>query len=145
MAAKYETMEASTGLIAALLEAWNAHDADRVAAFHAPDYRGNDVSQAAPQCGPEGIRQAVNRYLQAFPDLHFTPKSTIIQGDQVALVWTAQGTHQGKLMNIPPTGRRITVQGTSLFTLQQGKVWRALYIWDVAGLLRALGLLPELS
>jgi hypothetical protein len=47
-------------------------------------------------------------------------------------------------MNIPPTGRSVEIRGVSMLTIKDNQVQRGLYIWDVAGLLRALGLLPEL-
>jgi steroid delta-isomerase-like uncharacterized protein len=136
--------ETTTQLVTQLLEAWNAHDVDRLAALYTPDYEGEDVSEAKPQRGPEGIRQSMARYLRAFPDLHFTQEATLTQGDRIALFWTVRGTHRGKLMNIPPTCRPIQVRGVSLLTLEGGKIRRATAIWDVAGLLRAIGLLPEL-
>jgi steroid delta-isomerase-like uncharacterized protein len=136
--------ETTTQLVTQLLEAWNAHDVDRVADLHTPDYKGEDVGQARPRHGREGVRQAMVRYLRAFPDLHFTQEATIVEDDQVALFWTARGTHRGKLMNIPPTCRPVQVRGVSLLTLQDGKIRHGLIIWDVAGLLRAIGLLPEL-
>lgn len=127
-----------------LLDAWNAHDVERIKAFYAPEYEGVDVGQAAPQHGPQGICQSVLSYLQAFPDLRFLEEETIVQDNHVVLVWTARGTHEGKLMRIPPTGREIAVRGVSLLTVKNGRIVRGLYIWDVAGLLRAIGLLPEL-
>lgn len=144
MSANHRTNEVISHLVTELLEAWNAHDVNRAMTFYAPDYEGVDVGEATPQRGPEGIRQTLVRYLDAFPDLHFTEEATIVQGDRAAVAWTAQGTHQGKLMNIPPTGRLMQVRGVSFLTVADGKVSRALYIWDVAGLLRNLGLLPEL-
>ena len=134
----------STGLIAELLEAWNAHDVEGVAALHAPDYEGVDVGEATPQHGPEGIRQSLARYLLAFPDLHLTIEEPVAAGDRVVLTWTARGTHRGTLMHIPATGRGVVVRGVSLLTISGGRVTRGLYIWDVAGLLRSLGLLPDL-
>jgi steroid delta-isomerase-like uncharacterized protein len=136
--------ETAIQLVTHLLEAWNAHDVEGTIAFYTSDYEGQDVAQARPEQGLEGIRQSLARYLQAFPDLHVTPEATLAQGDQVALFWTARGTHGGKIMNIPPTGRPVQVRGVSLFTLEAGKISRAIVIWDVAGLLRAIGLLPEL-
>jgi steroid delta-isomerase-like uncharacterized protein len=136
--------QATVEFITQLLAAWNVHDPDRAAAFYAPDYEGFDVGQAGPQRGPQGARQALVRYLRAFPDLHLTQGTTIIEGKQVALAWTARGTHQGKLMNIPPTGYTVEIRGVSLFTLEGDQIRRAEVIWDVAGLLRTLGLLPDL-
>lgn len=127
-----------------LLEAWNAHDVERIMTFYAPEYEGVDVGQAEPQRGPQGIYQTAQSLVQAFPDLRFVEEETVVQEDQVVIIWTAYGTHKGKLMRIPPTDRKVVVRGTSLLTIENGKIVRGLYIWDVAGLLRAIGLLPEL-
>lgn len=131
-------------LVTELMQAWNARDTERALALYAPGYEGSDVAQANPQQGPEGAGETMARYLNAFPDLHLISEAVIEQGDQVALFWTAQGTHQGPIMNIPATGRRIQVRGASLFTVVKGQVIRGLNVWDVAGLLRSIGLLPEL-
>lgn len=139
-----ENLRSAENLVAGLMEAWNSHDAERVTRFYTSDYKGEDVAQATPQRGPEGMREMMARYWNAFPDLHFTTQEVVVQGNRVALVWTARGTHRGRLMNIPPTGRRIQVQGASLLTVESGRIKRAFYIWDVAGLLREIGLLPEL-
>ena len=65
-------------------------------------------------------------------------------GERVVVVWTARGTHLGALMNIPASGRMVTVRGVSAFRLRDGQITQAEYIWDVAGMLRDIGLLPEL-
>jgi steroid delta-isomerase-like uncharacterized protein len=127
-----------------LVEAWNSHDVNRAARFYASDYVGNDVAQAKPHRGPEGLRDFITQYQIAFPDFRLSTDETIIDGDRVALAWTARATHRGTMMNIPPTGRAISVRGVSLLTIENDKIQRATYIWDVAGLLRAVGLLPEL-
>jgi len=130
-------------LVADLLDAWNSHDIAHVAKFYAPDYLGEDVGQAKLQHGPEERCQVLASYVRAFPDLHFAGE-TIIQDQRVALSWRMTGTHHGPLMRIPPTGRGVNVRGVSLLTIKGGKVTHGLNIWDTAGLLRALGLLPEL-
>ena len=131
-------------LVTALVEAWNDHDAERIATLCSPAYEGFDVAEPTPQRGQDGVRQSVMRYLNAFPDIRFVLEQTIIQGERVAAVWTATATHQGKLMNIPPTGRVVAMRGVSILTVMDSKISRGEYIWDVAGLLRAMRLLPEL-
>ena len=84
-------------------------------------------------------------YLTAFPDLQFTNESTIIESNRAVMIWIADGTHLGRLMNIPPSGHKFQVRGVTVLTLENNKVTHALYIWDVAGLLRNIGLLPELA
>jgi len=126
------------------VEAWNAHDAERVAAFYAHEFQDDDVAEAAPRDGREHMRRKIAAYLQAFPDLHLTLDECVVEGNRVVVFWRWSGTHQGTFMRIPPTGRAVTVRGSSLLTLEEGHIRRALRIWDVAGLLRAIGLLPEL-
>jgi steroid delta-isomerase-like uncharacterized protein len=130
--------------IADLFATWNAHDIERMLAFYALDYEGMDVSQAQPQQGADGIRVMFERIVRGFPDVQFTLDQTVIQGSEVVLVWTARGTHRGYIMNIPPTGRAISARGVSVLTIEDGKIKKGLYIWDVAAILRGIGLLPEL-
>jgi steroid delta-isomerase-like uncharacterized protein len=128
-----------------LIEAWNAHDVDRVVALYAPDFEETDVAVAGPQRGPEAIRRTMRRYLLALPDLAITADEVIIQDGCVALAWTLSGHQRGMLLNIPATGRLVQVRGVSLMNIDAtGHIVRLQRIWDLAGLLRAIGLLPEL-
>jgi steroid delta-isomerase-like uncharacterized protein len=138
------TTEETSRFITQLLDAMNSHDMDRVAACFSPHYQGVDVNEPAPQLGRVGIRQAMSRYLAAFPDLRFTQEDAVIEGDRVALQWTAHATHQGTVLHIPPTGKQVVVRGATFLTLQGGQIVSASYIWDVASMLREIGLLPEL-
>ncbi len=131
-------------LVTDLLDAWNAHELDRIAAFYAPEYEGVDVAYPTPRRGREEIRQTMALYLQAFPDLRFTVESLIVQDNRAALAWIGRGTHLGRIMNIPPSGREVMVRGTTFFTVQNCQIIAGLHVWDVAGVLRAIGLLPEL-
>lgn len=128
---------------AQLVCAWNEHNVEALSVLYASDYEGEDVASATPNRGWQGISAAVARYLDAFPDLQFSAE-TVVEGNRAALVWQATGTHSGVFMHIPPTGRKVSVRGTAFLTIEGGKITRGVHVWDVAGLLRALGLLPEL-
>jgi steroid delta-isomerase-like uncharacterized protein len=128
-----------------LFAAWNNHDLEGVAACYAPEYQGVNVAEASPQRGPAGVRRSMSLYLSAFPDLQFDEIETVCQDGRVAVNWGFRGTHLGTVLNIPPTGRQVQVCGACFFTLADGKIKRAMIVWDVAGLLRSIGLLPELQ
>jgi steroid delta-isomerase-like uncharacterized protein len=136
--------EAIRQFIGEFIEAWNAHDIRRVTAFYAPNYEEVDVAQAAPQHGPEAVRRYLGYYFRAFPDLQVRLEECVVEDQRVVLFWTWRGTHRGTFMRIPPSGKSVTVRGASLLKLEDGKIRRALRIWDLAGLLRGVGLLPEL-
>ncbi len=125
-------------------QAWNSHDIEEVLRFYSSQYVGEDVGQAFLLRGHEGIRAMLENYWQAFPDLQFTVTDTVIQDLRIAIVWMAEGTHQGTIMNIPSTGHRVEVRGVSIIDVEDGLIVRGQYIWDLAGMLRHMGLLPEL-
>lgn len=124
--------------------AWNSHDIEKVLSFYSHDYIADDVSQASLLRGHQGLREMLGTYWQAFPDLQFAVTDMVIEGSRVATVWVAAGTHQGTIMNIPPTGHRVEVRGVSIIDVEDGLIVRGQYIWDLAGMLRHMGLLPEL-
>jgi len=127
-----------------LINAWNSHDFAQVAPFYSPDYQGFDVARALPQSGIEGIKAGLTGYWMAFPDLHFRLVECVAEEDRICLFWVATGTHRGSILNIPPTGRPVQIQGVAWHRIRDGKVVHCNYIWDTAGLLRNLGLLPAL-
>ena len=128
-----------------LMDACNAHDIERIERFYHPDYEGHDVSEATDHHGPSDIRRFMATILEAFPDLEFEVERCIAQHNAVSLFWVARGTHQGRMMNIPATGRRIKTRGAAHLEVSEGKIIRGLQVWDVAGMLRAIGLLPDLA
>lgn len=125
-------------------QAWNSHDIDRVLNFYSFDCVGSDVGQTTLIRGREGVRSMLEMYWKAFPDLQFTITDTVVQDSRLVVVWVAGGTHQGPIMNIPPTGHKVEVRGVSIIDIKDGLVIRGQYIWDLAGMLRHMGLLPEL-
>ena len=131
-------------LISGLVDAWNAHDIESMLTLLSPNYEGSDVCQATPQRGRDETRQVVEAYLQAFPDLRFTTQELIVQDNHAAVSWSATGTQRGAVLHIPPTGKAVAVCGVSMFTVEENRISRGRHIWDVAAMLRELGLLPEL-
>jgi steroid delta-isomerase-like uncharacterized protein len=125
-------------------QAWNSHNAEAVLRLYSPKYIGDDVGQASPLHGHADLRALLKVYWSAFPDLRFVCKDCLIQDSRLVAVWVAQGTHQGTILNIPPTGHRVEVKGMSIIDVQDGLIVRAQSIWDMAGMLRHMGLLPEL-
>ena len=127
-----------------LTDAWNSHDLELVLPFYSEDYEGMDIGEPHTQHGREAVKAMLLRYWQAFPDLRFWVTGMVAEEDRIAISWCAKGTQQGSIMNIPPTGRRIEIRGISIIEVKDGLVVRGEYIWDLAGMLRHIGLLPEL-
>ena len=95
--------------------------------------------------GTEGLKQFVQIYRGAFPDVRITINDQIAEGDKVVTRWTATGTHKGQLMGIAPTNKHATVTGVDIDRYQDGKVVEAWASYDMLGLLQQLGIVPSLA
>jgi steroid delta-isomerase-like uncharacterized protein len=92
--------------------------------------------------GPEGFKQLVTMYRNAFPDLHLDLDNLIAEGDTVVSRWTGRGTHKGELMGIPPTGKHVTVTGVVISRFAGGKSVEDWELIDSLGMLQQLGAIP---
>ncbi len=126
-------------------EAWNAHDADGVAACYAEDAKLYDVGLPEPLRGRTAIRDSVAAYLAAFSDFHAVNLGEpIVSGNRAAQEWKVTGTNDGELMGIAPTGNSATTYGCGTAEFgEDGLIHRAGNYWNVAALMQQLGVLPE--
>jgi steroid delta-isomerase-like uncharacterized protein len=126
-------------------EAWNAHDADGVAACYAEDAVLYDVGLPKPLRGRAAIRESVAGYLAAFSDFEAVDVGDpIVSGNRAAQEWEVRGTHDGDLMGIPPTGKNATTYGCGTTEFgEDGLIHRAGNYWNAAALLQQLGVMPE--
>jgi steroid delta-isomerase-like uncharacterized protein len=126
-------------------EAWNAHDADGVAACYAEDAKLYDVGLPEPLRGRAAIRDSVAGYLAAFSDFHAVNLGEpIVSGNRTAQEWKVTGTNDGALMGIPPTGKQATTYGCGTAEFgDDGLIHRAGNYWNAAALMQQLGVVPE--
>lgn len=70
----------------------------------------------------EEFTNANKLLLNAFPDVQFTIKEVFEDGNIVITLYDWSGTHQNEYRQIPPTRKRITVEGISIYELRNGKI-----------------------
>jgi steroid delta-isomerase-like uncharacterized protein len=127
-------------------EVWNQGNLKVIDELTAPNATFYDANVPGGKfTGPEGLRQFVQIYRGAFPDVRFTVEDQIAEGDKVCTRWTAVGTHKGELMGIAPTGKRATVTGVGIDRYQNGKFVEAWASYDMLGMLQQLGVVPSLA
>lgn len=125
-----------------LEEVFSAGNLELVDELFATAYVLHNPSVSGEVRGPEGMKQYVNMYRNAFPDTRFTVEDQIAEGDEVVTRWTFRGTHQGELMGIPPTGKRVTITGIAINRLSGGKIEEQWNNFDQLGVLQQLGAVP---
>jgi predicted ester cyclase len=81
-------------------------------------------------------------FYAGFPDLNHTVERVFADGDQVAVRLTIRGTHAGTLFGIPATNRPATIVANMILVLRDGRVSQLYGMFDEAGMLRQIGVLP---
>ena len=104
-----------------------AGDYDAVYEFFAPDFFSHVTPRVNPEAVGTDIRPQEKKFWEtakrAFPDMQFTVDLLLESGDLVVSNWTLTGTHSGgPYYEIPPSGRRVTINGTAILRLRDGKV-----------------------
>jgi steroid delta-isomerase-like uncharacterized protein len=125
-----------------IFDTFNSHDSGATAAFFADDAELRDVAVAHPAIGPQAIAAVYDRHFAAIPDAYVRVDRLVAEGDTVVVEWTSSGTHCGKLMGIPATGKPVSVKGVSIIKYRGSLAIADTRVWDLAGLLRQIGLLP---
>ena len=92
--------------------------------------------------GREPYKQFVSMYNAAFPDLHFLVEDLIAEGDKVVTRYMAQGTQQGALMGIAPTGKQVSVTNILITRIANDKAVEQWLNFDALGMLQQLGVVP---
>lgn len=82
-------------------------------------------------------------FYAGIPDAAHTVDDVFAAGDRLAVRFTIRGTHTGSFFGIPATGRPVTVVAHVLMHVTDGRVARLAGVFDEAGLLRQIGVLPS--
>ena len=126
-----------------IFDMFNTHDSHAAAAYFDEEAELRDVAVARPAIGPQQIAAVYARQIAAIPDSVVRVDRMVAEGDMVVVEWTLSGTHRGKLMGIPATGKPVSFKGVSMLRYRKNMVVADTRVWDLAGLLRQIGLLPS--
>jgi steroid delta-isomerase-like uncharacterized protein len=106
-----------------------------------PDFAMHVPLPASP--GVEGINEVITACRAAFEHLNVTVEDMIAEGNTVAARFTARGVHKGNFMDLPATGKPITMTGIEIFRIKDGKIVELWGEANLLGLMQQLGIVPE--
>jgi predicted ester cyclase len=102
-------------------EVINTGNVENIEQFISPDYV--EVHEGKTyKIGIEGAKEHVLGVRQTYPDLYLNVKHQIAEGDWVATIIEARGTHLGKWMGIKPTGKALSYTGVNINRIVDGKI-----------------------
>jgi len=139
-------MASPTEVGAQFVEAFNAHDEQRIRELNAE----NAVLEAPGDVQIQG-RDATSEYaiawINAFPDARLQVTNEFAAGDWVVQECTFTGTHtapmQSPMGEIPPTNRPLKGRSVQIFRVEGDVVVDTRLYFDQVQVLTQLGLMPE--
>ena len=129
-------------------EVWNDGNFDFMDEVYAKDFALHALWQNTAIGGSgdgdvETAKTAIRGWRGGFPDLHVTIEEQVVEGDVVTSRHVASGTNDRPFRGIPPTGKVGSMSGMTMTRIVDGKITDAWTMWDVVGLMRQLGVIPD--
>jgi steroid delta-isomerase-like uncharacterized protein len=127
--------------------AWDSHDPEQLLALMTDDIIYDDAAWPRTMHGHADVREFLHHAWTGFPDLRFEVR----QGPfvhptepEATAGWEGFATHTGTIdpPGVAPTGRRLRFKGFDWHVYRDGKVARLWICFDMAGVMRDLGVLP---
>ena len=131
--------EVNIAAVTKFAEAVNTGKFDLFKEVVSPDNIDHDPAPGQVQ-GPEGYRMYFSGLRTAFPDLSVAAETVVADDDSIAFAYTITGTHQGPLLGLAPTGRKIKIRGVQISKFKDGKMIERWGSSDELGLLQQLGI-----
>jgi len=100
-------------------------------------------SLGSPPLNLEAWKKYVEMYYAAFSDLNITIEQMLAEGDKVAVRVIARGTHTGELMDIPASGKQVSVVNDAFARISKGKIAEWWTSPDTIGLMRQISASPS--
>lgn len=119
---------------------WNQQDRDVIDELLSPNYILHNPD--GPVHGPEAFKQFSAAFHTAIPDLHVTVETMLAEGDKVVWRYHLQGTHDGELLGIPPSGKPVVLTGIIISRFANGKWEEDWQNNNLVGLLQQIGAIP---
>jgi steroid delta-isomerase-like uncharacterized protein len=131
-------------------EVWNRRDfaaldeiVDQSCVKHQVRSASEPISSA--ERGPQALRQHIEAWLTAFPDIRVTTDLRHACGNHVISWVTIRGTHRAPWQGIPPSGREVTIRTVAQHRVERGRIVEDWVIVETLGFYQQLGLIPSMQ
>ena len=130
----------SKDLIRRYIETWNRGDIEALADFWSRDMVHHTRTKKQ---GYEEVKKIVADFAKAFPDLQFRLDDIVCEGDRVATRMSANATHLGSYMGLPPTGKKISCSVMGVARVVGDKIAEHWGVTDELMIMAQIGMLPQ--
>lgn len=121
-------------------EVFNSRNLDAIDGLVTRDYAYHGPAGQEVR-GAEGLKQLLGVYFTAFPDVRVDVEDVFAEGDRVVSRVTGRGTHQGELMGVPPTRKKIEIAVICVNRFAGSKIAEDWELVDLFGMMQQLGVI----
>jgi predicted ester cyclase len=123
-----------------LIDTWNTADFSRTPEWLLENYVSHYglVDQNLTGSPRDAFIAGVRWFRTVTPDFAFTIKFMVEENDMLVGHWVGEGTHQGELLGIPPTGKRFVLRGVDMLRFEDDMVAEVWHIEDLHNAMRQL-------
>ena len=133
--------EETRRIVENLMDRLDQRDIDGVLDWAAANATWHGFAPAA--LDNNGYRQAIQAFLDAFPDSRFPVERIVAEGDYAAAPHSLKGTHLAPFQGVPTSGKQVTVPAIASLRVENGKVIETWLNADLLGLLAQIGAIPS--
>jgi steroid delta-isomerase-like uncharacterized protein len=120
------------------IAAWNSHNPDKMLSLFTDDIVYEDVAFGEVSHGSAELRKFAASEFEGIRDLELKLDRANIHNGHGTIEWTFSGTDK----DVFKTGKKFSVRGVSVIDMRDGKISRNLDFYDVATIMRQVGVLP---
>jgi steroid delta-isomerase-like uncharacterized protein len=128
----------------AIEEVWNKRNLDVADRYFATDVIVHHPLDRNLH-GLDGLKQFPIAFHAAFSDLNVTIEHVLADRDRIGARWIIHGTHDGTFMNVPPTGRAVTIPVNEVLRVEDGKLKELWLEINTLAVAQQLGIIPAIE
>ena len=120
------------------LDLWNNGNMAALENIYAPDFTRTDNNGTVKSY--DEFKASFENLKKVYSDFKLSLKESWVKGDKATFIWNVTAIHSGPFgEGMPATGKPVSVDGVSIFTLKDGKVVKDWAVWDQAGVFAQVG------
>ena len=83
--------------------------------------------------------------VSGYPDVHVTTNFVVADSNMVVQHYTMTGTNTGTMMGMPPTNKKMNVDGVNILKIKDGKLSEHWGYMEEMKLMQQMGMMPDMN
>lgn len=118
---------------------WSSHDVEKMTSYFTDDCLYENLATGNVYRGKDELKAWALMTFEQFPGFKLEMTTVFVSGNWIGGEWVFTGTHMGDAPSLPATGKTVSIRGSAIAGLVDGKIRREAIYWNSMTFLRQLG------